>query len=279
MKPDQLSLEQFNKIAEIAKHEAGLFIDPSKLTMVSSRLTKRLRDLRIFSIDDYLRILSSKSCHTEISNFISCMTTNTTYFFREPHHFDFFSRIVLPDLEKRSAQGHELRIWSAGCSEGMEAYSISLCVQKSHIGNDHGTVRILGTDINRKMISRARLGQYPSSILERVPSEYKEYCIQDSEDSQTIKLSNEVRKRCRFNELNLNGQWPFLKKFDVIFCRNVVIYFDEETQHNLWSRFSSALSEGGFLFIGHSERISGPSLSSFKSHGMNIFQRVTNANH
>jgi chemotaxis protein methyltransferase CheR len=257
--------EDFRRIAVLLRQESGIHLRESKTALVYSRLTKRLRALRIGSFHEYCKLLAASS--DERVNMLAALTTNVTRFFREPHHFEHLRTDVLPPLLDAVRQGAPLRLWSAGCSSGQEPYSIALAILSLMPDAAARDVRILATDIDPVMVAKGRKGVYGPAELRDVPHEAKRQWFEADVAGGRghLRVNRDLRALVAFRELNLNGNWPMRGLFQAIFCRNVVIYFDEETQSQLWSRIVTLLSPGGCLYIGHSERVSGPALGAFES--------------
>ncbi len=266
----------FQTISKIAYEEAGLAISPGKSAMVHTRLARRLRSLNLASYEEYCALLESENGQDERRNLISALTTNVSHFFREEHHFQRLQDEVLPELFRKAAAGERIRFWSAGCSNGQEPYSIAAILSNADFDPDRMDVRILATDIDPNVIRFARRGIYDSRMIESLPDEMRERHFQPVEaDGQTQwRASDNLRKFISFRELNLLRDWPMKGKFDVIFCRNVVIYFDQKTQDRLWQRFAAALKPGGWLFLGHSERVSDAYLDDLPAVGMTTYRRT-----
>ncbi len=247
----------FRQIAELVHAGAGIVLGDAKVNLVYSRLAKRLRAIGLRSFREYCEYVASVEGLDERQAMIAAMTTNVTRFFREPHHFDYLSRKLLPGIAEKALSGGRVRIWSAGCSSGQEAYSIALTVLQAISDADRRDILILATDIDPEMLSRGRNAVYPIREAREIPAELRaKWTTTDGRGSDaTFSLSPEARAIVRFKELNLLGPWPMQGRFDLIFCRNVMIYFNENTQNAIWSRFASALSLSGHLCIGHSERI------------------------
>jgi chemotaxis protein methyltransferase CheR len=243
----------FRKIAALVHGEAGIVLAEGKANLVYSRLAKRLRAIGLRSFRDYCALIESEDGAGERIAMISAMTTNVTKFFREPHHFDYL-KAYLPPLIAAARAGQPVRLWSAGCSSGEEPHSIALTLLEAMPDAGERDVRILATDIDPDMIARGRAGTYPASALSSIPPSLRSRVLPAEVGSQAT-FSPEVRELIRFNELNLLAPWPMKGKFDIIFCRNVMIYFDEATQDEIWRKFHRILKPGGQLFIGHSERI------------------------
>jgi chemotaxis protein methyltransferase CheR len=247
----------FRKIAALVHSEAGIVVGENKVNFVYSRLAKRLRAVGLNSFRDYCALVSSAAGVDERQSMIAAMTTNVTRFFREQHHFDYLARVILPGFVTSLRTGGRLRIWSAGCSSGEEPYSIALTllsVMPDAPGHD---VLILASDIDRNMLDRGETAMYSRELAESIPVELRHKWLDPAARGETdgYRMADAVCSLVRFRELNLLGHWPITRKFDVIFCRNVMIYFDEPTQDKIWSRFAAVMQPGGILCIGHSERI------------------------
>lgn len=250
----ELSDADFKVISKKIFDVSGIVIADQKKTMVYSRLVRRLRALKLDSFSDYIKLIEMNT--EEFTNFINSLTTNLTSFFRESHHFDFLKE----HLKNITKQKKSVRIWSAGCSAGMEPYSIAMVVMDI-FGNELNEydIKILATDIDTDILSKAKTGIYDISEKKNIPEPYfKKYCNNTTlGDDQKIGINPAIRKLVFFNQLNLLSEWPIKRKIDIIFCRNVIIYFDKNTQINLFKRFHQVLENSGVLFIGHSETIPG----------------------
>jgi len=271
---------EFSFIAQFAHQNFGLNLTPSKKDMVYSRLLKRLRKLGLQDFASYLALLNSSAVNTEYSELLSALTTNVTQFFREKHHFDYLRDVILPDLIGRARAGYRVRLWSAGCSAGQEAYSMALTVLALCPEAEKLDFKILASDIDQQIIKFAKAATYPQTELVAIPKNYHSFVVVPPTAIKTFGFTPSVRKLISFAELNLIADWPFSGPFDAIFCRNVAIYFDAETQARLWHRFAAMIPENGHLFIGHSERISGHASAIMKSVGVTAYQkRAQNAAH
>jgi len=251
------TVRDFRQIAEILHADCGIALGENKANLVYSRLAKRLRALRFKAFREYCEFVISETGTEERKAMITAMTTNVTRFFREPHHFDHLRKAVLPRLAKAARSGRRIRIWSAGCSSGEEPFSIAMTVIAAIPDFANLDIKILATDLDQNMIAHGREASYDASVLGSIPKEYLKGCVarKETESESIIQMSDKVRSLVRFNELNLLHKWPMSGGFDVIFCRNVMIYFDEETQLKLCRRFTELLPPGGSLCIGHSEHI------------------------
>lgn len=251
-----LGQAEFSAIAAMLYKEAGITLGPTKRELVQGRLARRLRALGCDNFVAYLALIRGADGLTERRRMINALTTNLTGFFREQHHFDFLSDEVLPELSRlRGSMGRRLRIWSAGCSSGEEPYSIAMTVHSRLPDIDRWDARILATDIDTDMVATGLAGSYDASRVERVPKALRLRYLASVKGSDTFTVSERIRPLITFRSLNLLDSWPMRGPFDVIFCRNVVIYFDKPTQHRLFDRFADILMPGGWLFIGHSESL------------------------
>ena len=185
---------------------------------------------------------------------IGAMTTNVTKFFRESHHFDHLAGAVLPQLAAAARAGGRVRIWSAACSSGEEPYSIALTLLNAIPDAANLDILILASDLDPDMLARAEAGSYPAERLSDIPANLRGRHVETRRDG-TFRIQDSVRSLIRFRHLNLLHDWPMPGSFDVIFCRNVMIYFDQPTQDDIWRRFAKRMRPNGTLYIGHSERI------------------------
>lgn len=268
--PNGLSDAAFAQISALAKAEAGLVLPTSKLTMVQSRLRHRMNALGVPSYDDYASFVASDAGQEERRNMISALTTNVSHFFREKHHFDIFRDQALPDLLDKARNGQPVRIWSAGCSSGQEPYSIAMQIHESAPDLAARDTLILASDIDPNILEKAEAGVYSDQQINGIPAEMRQKYLRSSGGQHTVDPS--LKRMIRFRELNLLRDWPMRTRFDVIFCRNVVIYFDAPTQDTLWPRFENALAPEGWFFLGHSERVSDAAASRFTSVGMTAYR-------
>jgi chemotaxis protein methyltransferase CheR len=269
-----LTPADFKCIASILHADTGIFLAESKSSMVYSRLAKRLRVLGLESFRDYCSLISSASGVDERQHMLAALTTNVTRFFREPHHFDHLKNIVLPPLLDVARRGGRVRIWSAACSSGQEPYSIALTILSLMNDAARFDIKVLATDIDPNMVANGTRGIYDDSLMAEVPKDMRErwFTRQRANGALSWSASESLRELVAFRELNLIGHWPMTGKFHAIFCRNVVIYFEEDTQREMWSRFQSLLLPEGRLFIGHSERLSGPAAQSFLTEGITTYR-------
>lgn len=248
--------EDFRMIAAVLHGDAGIYLPDTKATLVYSRLAKRLRILGLSSFRDYCALVQSKDGADERLSMLAALTTNVTRFFREPHHFDDLRHKVLPGLAAKARAGGRVRLWSAGCSTGPEPYSMALTLLSALPDAARLDVKILATDIDPNVVETAREGVYSREALEAVPASDRNRLRRAPEAGTDMwRLADEVRELITFRELNLIRPWPMTGRFDVVFCRNVVIYFDDATQEQVWKKFIDVMNPGARLYIGHSERV------------------------
>ena len=263
-----LSDQDFESIAEFAHKHFGLAMSSSKKPLVSSRLARRLRKLNFTDFKSYLQELNGPNADSERSELLSLLTTNVTQFFREPHHFDTLRNDVLPPLLERARRGDRVRLWSAGCSNGQEPYTIAMVLKELCPDVEKLDVKILGTDIDPVVVRKASSARYSAEELSQIPREYSAYYTLPGQDGT---IREDLRALLTFGVLNLIEPFPFKGKFDAIFCRNVAIYFDTPTQQKVWHAFQRSLNPGGYLFIGHSERMSGPAAAALQTAGITTY--------
>ena len=245
--------------------------------MVQSRLRHRLRALGLSDFPQYCEFLHSEQGEDERRKLISALTTNVSHFFRENHHFEKLRDLLKTRVTTASA-GRPIRIWSAGCSNGQESLSTAMTVLEDWPDAAALDLRILATDIDPVVVQFARQGHYPDRLAGGMSDEQKaRYFDVNQPDSgePTYTAKRTIRNLIRYNELNLLGPWPMKNRFDVIFCRNVVIYFDAVTQEKLWPRFRQALGPDGLLFLGHSERIADPERFGFECIGPTTYRPIS----
>ena len=269
-----LTRRDLSEIAAMIYADAGIFLNETKASLVYSRLSKHIRKLGLRSFREYCTLVASPEGAGERREMLSYLTTNFTRFFRENHHFEHLRDEVLPDLFARAKAGGRVRIWSAACSDGQEPYSIALTILSQMPNAADYDIKILATDIDPKILAIAREGAYDQNSLETVNPDMRRQWFKQVEGGARNKwrIDDRVKRLITFNELNLMTDWPFKGKFDVIFCRNVVIYFDEPTQVRIWSRFSDQLLPNGHLYIGHSERVTGDAKNRFDNIGITTYR-------
>ncbi|MAQ85592.1 MAG: chemotaxis protein [Maritimibacter sp.] len=252
----ELSVGDFRRIAALLLSEAGIELTEGKLPLVHSRLSARLRSLRIKSYGDYCDYIESDAGKPERLEMLSVLTTNVTRFFREPHHFEFLRKKRIPELVDVLKRGGQVRIWSAGCASGEEPYSLALTFLQEMPDIARYDFRILASDIDPAILRAAAAGLYTERSLSQVPEEQRRAHFTRAETGADLwSVGPQMRELITFRRLNLIGPWPFTRPFDVIMCRNVVIYFGPETKADIWARFVDQLTPEGWLITGHSERL------------------------
>ena len=266
----QFTADDFRTIAATLHAAAGIALPESKATLVYSRLAKRLRALGLESFREYCKLVTGAEGLDERQQMIVALTTNVTRFFREPHHFEHLKEKVLPPLLAAAKRGGSVRIWSAACSNGQEPYSIALTILSLMPDAPNYDVKILATDIDTQMLAEARAGVYSSQIVAAVPGDLRARWFE--REGENLRVAEPVRQLVTFNELNLIGDWPMRRQFQAIFCRNVVIYFEEETQSKVFSRFLPLMSPDARLYIGHSERVCGDAAARMETDGVTTYR-------
>jgi chemotaxis protein methyltransferase CheR len=267
----KMTAADFANIAEALRSATGISLSDGKAPLVYSRLAKRLRTLGLENFRAYCDLLQEGDLGGEVQHLIAAMTTNVTSFFREPHHFDALSACFAETLAHRARQGGRVRLWSAACSNGAEPYSMAMTILSAMPDAQRFDVRVLATDIDPNMVDHARRATYSKEALAPLSSSQRQQFFRHDDG---YAVTDDVRALVQVNPLNLNGPWPMKGKFDIIFCRNVAIYFDEHTQEKLWARFAEVLNPGGLLCIGHSERITGPGMRFLQASGLTSYKRV-----
>lgn len=276
----KLSQKEFRILAGFIESELGIKMPDIKKTMVEARLQKRLRVLRMRSFEDYCRhVFSPEGEQDELIHMIDVVTTNKTDFFRESGHFDYMVKETLPTLIKDFGAGtrRPLGVWSAGCSTGEEPYTLAMVLSdyKETIGRNFRFF-ILATDISTRVLHVAQKGVYEESKTEAVPQNMKKSYLLRSKDRTkgVVRIVPELRELVHFRRLNfMDEDFGFREKMDIIFCRNVIIYFDRHTQEKLLNKFATHLNPGGYLFMGHSETLSGMNLP-YRPVGPTVYRKV-----
>jgi len=267
-----LKRDDFRRISEMIYADAGIQLGEGKAALVYARLAKRLRALRLEAFCDNCDLVASPEGAGEREEMLTSLTTNVTKFFREPHHFEHLKAHVIAPFVQTAAKGR-LRLWSAACSTGQEPYSIALTLLSAWPEAANHDVKILATDIDRKVLATAEAGVYAEPQLEGLPAEMRRRFFEPAAGERgSLRVLASVRKLITFRPLNLVEPWPMSGPFQAIFCRNVVIYFDEPTQQQIWEQFVPRLSGEGALYIGHSERVTGPAAAHVRSDGVSTYR-------
>ena len=260
----------FRFLADLANQKTGIVLSEQKRDMVYARISRRLRALGYTAFSQYCAYLESSEGDAEIGHLINAITTNLTHFFREKHHFQHLREEVLMPLQQSDAR--RLRIWSAGCSSGMEPYSIAMTAAHALDNFARWDAKILATDIDTNMLDKGMRGEYTLDEYANIPQAYRGDVTCD-ERAGTMMMSPALKQWIAFKHLNLLEAWPMRGIFDAIFCRNVVIYFDKPTQAKLFDRMAELLEVGGWLYIGHSENLAKVT-DRFELLGRTIYRKV-----
>lgn len=258
--PENMKLirdEEFKLLRDLIYDKVGINLTEEKKALVTGRLQKVLREKKFKSFEEYYRYIISDKTGQALSELVDKISTNHTFFGREYEHFDFFQKVVLKEVIEKKLKKNErdIRIWSAGCSTGEEPYTLVI-LMKEYLGNDYNKwdAGVLATDISTVALSKAIAGVYDQNRLHNFDSKLREKYFTKNLESYVIK--DEIKREVTYKRFNLmNDFFPFKKPFDVIFCRNVMIYFDAETRKKLVNKFYDILDNGGYFFIGHSETI------------------------
>lgn len=270
MKEFLLTDDDFKEIARLVYDGCGIVLGEHKREMVYSRLARRIRLLKLTSFREYLAYLAANK-EQEYSDFINALTTNLTSFYREKHHFDYLKNTIVPHLLVNNKNSKRVRIWSAGCSTGEEPYTLAMTLDGLFPQN--WDVKILATDLDSNVLNKAQAGVYTAANVNGLePQQIKRWFLKN-QDGELFKVKPQLQQMIHFKRLNLLQAWPMTGPFDVIFCRNVVIYFDKETKEQLFYRYSQLLVPRGHLFLGHSETMSKGG-HEFQSLGKTIYQKV-----
>jgi len=257
---DELSHKTFARFAEFITSELGIKMPESKLTMVQSRLLRRVRELQLKSVEQYSEYFFTSANAEERDHFINAITTNKTDFFREAEHFDFLTRVVLPSLSRPAGRGSRVTVWSAGCSSGEEPYTLAMVLSEYALAQPGFDFAILGTDISTRVLNLAKEAIYQGSQTATVPAELRrKYLWQGRDKSQSlVRVVPALRQKVTFHRLNfMDANYGIRDMFDVVFFRNVLIYFDKPTQETVINKICRNLVPGGYFFAGHSESLAG----------------------
>ena len=252
----QLSQAEFDRIRVLVREHTGIALSESKRQLVYGRLARRLRALKLGSFSDYI-VLLEKGEPAELEEFTNAVTTNLTSFFREPHHFEFLAQQMLPEALKRNTGLRRLRIWCCAASTGEEPYSIAMVLREAQESLKGWDTKLLATDLDSNVLAHGKRGVYGHDRFagmsgNRVSRFFDE--VRDGKDNK-LSASGDLRSLVTFKQLNLMHEWPMKGPFDAIFCRNVIIYFDKDTQRALFERMAGLQRPGDYLFLGHSESL------------------------
>lgn len=265
----------FSFLRDLVGEHTGISLGDHKRQLVYGRLTRRLRQLHIASFSEYCTYVEQNT-DDEISEIVNAITTNLTSFFRENHHFEHLAGTALPDRMALNSSSRRLRIWSAGCSTGEEPYSIAMTLRDSVPELASWDARILATDIDSNVLERASSGVYPDERVRDMDDKRAKRWFRKGAGANAgkVRVDERLQSLINFRQLNLMETWPMRGPFDVIFCRNVVIYFDKPTQKELFNRYADLLAPNGYLYVGHSETLH-KICDRFKLIGRTIYQKVS----
>jgi len=267
----EISESEFSELAQIIKVQSGITLTKRKRNLLTSRLRKRLVSNELPDYKSYIAFLKAPEGHDEAVELINAISTNLTSFFREPHHFrDMVD--CLQEAAPNDPTSQSLRIWSSACSTGEEPYTIGMALVRSNILRSYRDTRILATDIDTTVLGTAQTGIYSAKQMESCPLATQRNCFTRL-SGDNYKIDPEVKKLITFNQLNLQKQWPIKTQFDFIYCRNVLIYFDDTAKLRLVSRLVDQLKIGGTLYLGHSESLLGNS-PHLQGIGNCIFRKI-----
>ncbi len=252
-----LTESQFQRISVMVKDLCGINLHLGKKELVKARLSKRLRSLGLGNFDHYADLVRSDTSGVELTLMLDLISTNLTSFFRENEHFRYFAEHIVESAKSRPS--NQLRVWSAGCSSGEEPYTVGIVLSENICDIQRWDIRILATDLSTRVLERAKRGLYAANRFDNMPAHIRSryFTPVRSGDEKVFQVNNQLRSMAHFGRLNLMEPWPMNGPFDVIFCRNVMIYFDKPTQGKLIQRYFDILAPGGTLFIGHSESLTG----------------------
>jgi chemotaxis protein methyltransferase CheR len=269
----ELTDADFKRLREIVHLRTGIALSDAKRELVYGRLARRLRKLKLTSFAQYCQLVESAES-AELQELTNAITTNLTSFFRENYHFEQLSAEALPQVERERSSTQRIRLWSAGCSTGEEPYSLAIVMREALAHLPSWDIKLLATDIDSKVVATAAEGVYTADRFKGVPSErVRNWFRPVAGRPEFSSASSALRELITFKQLNLLEPWPMKGPFDIIFCRNVVIYFDKDTQRKLFDRMADLQEPGSWLFIGHSENLHNVT-RRYKLVGRTVYRRV-----
>jgi chemotaxis protein methyltransferase CheR len=269
----ELTDSEFKRLRDLVHASTGIALSDAKREMVYGRLARRLRKLKLASFAEYCQLLESPES-TELQELTNAITTNLTAFFRENYHFEQLAAEALPQIESKRSATRRMRLWSAGCSTGEEPYSLAIVMREALAHLRNWDIKLLATDIDSQVVATAAEGVYAEGRFNGVSTERVRNGFQQVAGRPGFcAASAELKALITFRQLNLLAPWPMKGPFDVIFCRNVVIYFDKPTQRGLLDRMADLQELGGWLFIGHSENLLNVT-RRYKLVGRTVYRRV-----
>lgn len=271
----EINEADFNRFRSLIYERSGISLNDGKKELVRARLLKRMRQCGLRSFKEYFQQVQDDTSGMELVYLLDAISTNQTFFFREPQHFDYIAKHILPKYTSPAGGRRLLRIWSAGCSSGEEPYTLAMVILEHKERFRPGwEVKITASDLSTRVLEQARQGIYPENRLGQTPPEFLKRYFQKGVNRQTgfVRVKPQVRQAVEFVRLNLMEPFSFQEGLDIIFCRNVMIYFDKPTQERLVQKFYQVLHPGGYLFIGHSESLAGVA-HSFSYRQPTIYQK------
>jgi chemotaxis protein methyltransferase CheR len=269
----ELTDSEFKRLRELVHERTGIALSEAKRELLYGRLARRLRKLKLTSFAEYCRLVECDES-AELQELTNAITTNLTSFFREDYHFKQLSLEALPQIEAKRSGLRRIRLWSAGCSTGEEPYSLAIVMREALAHLAGWDLKLLATDIDSKVVATATEGAYAAERFKGVsPERVKHWFREIAGRPGLFAASSELKSLITFKQLNLLDSWPMKGPFDVIFCRNVVIYFDKATQRSLFDRMADLQEPGGWLFIGHSENLLNVT-RRYKLVGRTVYRRV-----
>jgi chemotaxis protein methyltransferase CheR len=269
----ELTDSEFKRLRELVHERTGIALSEAKRELLYGRLARRLRKLKLTSFAEYCRLVESDES-AELQELTNAITTNLTSFFREDYHFKQLAAEALPQIESKRSGKRRMRLWSAGCSTGEEPYSLAIVMREALAQLTSWDIKLLATDIDSKVLASATEGVYAADRFKGVaPERLKRWFREVAGRPGFFEASAELKSLITFKQLNLLDPWPVKGPFDVIFCRNVVIYFDKATQRGMFDRMADLQEPGGWLFIGHSENLLNVT-RRYKLVGRTVYRRV-----
>ncbi|MGB6308078.1 MAG: protein-glutamate O-methyltransferase CheR [Steroidobacteraceae bacterium] len=269
----ELTDSEFKRLRELVHARTGIALSEAKRELVYGRLARRLRKLKLASFAEYCALVE-RADSEELQELTNAITTNLTSFFRENYHFEQLAADALPQVEARRSAARRMRLWSAGCSTGEEPYSLAVVMREALAHLSGWDVKLLATDIDSKVVATAAEGIYTEDRFKGVSAQrLKSWFPQAAGRPGHLEASADLKALITFRQLNLLDTWPMKGPFDIIFCRNVVIYFDKATQRRLFDRMADMQEPGGWLFIGHSENLHNVT-SRYKLVGRTVYRRL-----
>jgi chemotaxis protein methyltransferase CheR len=269
----ELTDSEFKRLRELVHARTGIALSDAKRELVYGRLARRLRKLKLASFAEYCELVE-RAGSEELEELTNAITTNLTAFFRENYHFEQLAAEALPQAESARSATRRLRLWSAGCSTGEEPYSLAVVVRETLAHLNHWDIKLLATDIDSKVVATAAEGVYGEERFKGVSAErVRDWFPQAAGRPGFLEASAGLKALITFKQLNLLDTWPMKGPFDIIFCRNVVIYFDKATQRRLFDRMADLQGPGGWLFIGHSENLHHVT-SRYKLVGRTVYRKL-----